>query len=306
MKPFLFGLFAVLLSVSAPAQEPGLLAHWELSPDRSQNSGVRAVAGGVALVLSGPTRLVNDPGPSRIELGGRDERITVAPRAELGLLPERDITVETWVRVDRISPWGGMVGYVQDNGDFERGWLLGFTNSHFVFGLATDGGKRLSYLPAAKPFETNRWYHVAGTYDGTVQRLYLNGNLVAEGRGQSGSILYPPKAAFIIGAYQDDDERYPLAGALSRGLGERAVAKTFRSQAKPFPGARAPAAPLPARLRTVRRLARSQKRCRELGNRGGCAHTPCLGMAGRDYSNPRGWGGRSESLRCHPRPRKGS
>ena len=40
-------------------------------------------------------------------------------------LPQRAIAAEAWVRVDKPLRWGGIAGAIQDNGSFERGWLLG-------------------------------------------------------------------------------------------------------------------------------------------------------------------------------------
>ncbi len=218
MKPVQLLLFVLLLAIAAEdarAQETGLIGHWEFSPDRSQNSGIRPVAGGPALALIGNPVLTKDPGPPRVELVGGAERIVVSPKFDKLLLPAREITTEAWVRVDRVSQWGGIIGAIQDNGDYERGWLLGFMNSNFTFGVATEGGKRLTYLPATQPFETNRWYHVVGTYDGAEMHVYVDGESVASSREQSGPILYPPSAPYVIGSYQDDDECYPLAGAIN-------------------------------------------------------------------------------------------
>lgn len=223
------------------AQEAGLIAHWELSPDLSQNSGLRAVAGGVELSMVGAPKLVRDPGPPRVELSGQDEKILVSGKLEKAFLPERDITTEAWVRVDRVTQWGGFVSHLQDNGDYERGWILGMQNDHFMFGLAGEGLKKLTYLAAPKSFETNRWYHVVGTYDGTVQRVYVNGELGAESREQTGAILYPPKAPFVIGSYEDDDERYPLTGAIHevrlyrRALSSDEVRRHYTAHKSLFP-----------------------------------------------------------------------
>ena len=61
------------------------------------------------------------------------------------------------------------------------------------------------------------WVHVAGTYDGSVATLYMNGVLVVtsetSGRPQSGNIYYPDSnyqsvngGWFALGAYHDADE----------------------------------------------------------------------------------------------------
>jgi hypothetical protein len=58
---------------------------------------------------------------------------------------------------------------------------------------------------------------------------------------QSGDILYPDRFAFEIGAYQDDDERYPLTGRLrevkllGRALTEKEIAAEFEASRLPFP-----------------------------------------------------------------------
>lgn len=238
-------LAAVAVGWLAHAAETGLLGHWEFTPDRGQNSGMRAVTG-KEVSFSGGVRLVKDPGPPRAELTGRDERIVVSPGLDRSLVPSRDMTAEAWVRVDRVSDWGGFVGAVQDNGDFERGWVLGSVKSSFSFGLASTNAGRLTYLAAPTPFATNTWHHVAGTYDGTTMTLYVDGQPVATSAAQSGDIFYPPSASYVIGAYVDDDERYPLAGAVNevrvwrRALAGEEVAARHAAKKALFP------APAPA------------------------------------------------------------
>jgi outer membrane protein assembly factor BamB len=229
-----------LSPVASFAQEAGLIGHWEFSPDRTQNSGMRAVSGKEVSFSGGP-RVVKDPPPARVELAGRDESIVIASGIDKTLLPATEMTAEAWVRVDKTSQWGGLVGALQDNGEFERGWLLGFVNSNFSLGLATEKAGRMTYLASTKPFETNHWYHVAGTYDGTEMRVFVNGELTATSREQSGPIFYPPSAPFVIGSYKDDDERYPLTGAIHdvrvyrRALKSEEIAAHYNAKKSIFP-----------------------------------------------------------------------
>jgi len=234
------GVAMLVCAMTGRAQEPGLLGHWEFSPDRTQNKGMRAVTGPEVTFFGSP-RLTKDPGPPRIELPGGDERIVISSVLDRAWLPAREMTAEAWVRVDRFGDWGGFIGVVQDNGDFERGWVLGSMKSSFSFGLTTEKAGRLTYLAAPQPFVTNRWYHVAGTYDGSEMRVYVNGALANSSRDPSGPILYPPTAPFVIGSYQDDDERYPLAGALNevrlyrRALDADEIRRHYESRRALFP-----------------------------------------------------------------------
>ena len=142
------------------------------------------------------------------------------------------MTLEAWVRVDKSLEWGGIVGALQDNGEYEKGWLLGYRGNQFCFALNTEGSKRLTYLTSPTEFETGRWYHLAGTYDGTTQRLFVDGQQVAQATEQSGAVAYPPKTWLEIGAYHDDNELYMMTGRLHevRLLGQALTAEAVNER----------------------------------------------------------------------------
>ena len=211
-------LLAIVVTIwtqsSAGAQEPGLLSWWSFSSDRKQGASIKARHGGPDITPSGGYRFASEPKPARIELPGRDERLLLAESVAKAILPKQDLTIESWVRVDQTQDWGGIFSAIQDNGDFERGLMLGFRKDRFCFGLATEAGRKLTYLDAKTPFTTGRWAHVLGTYDGKVQRVFVNGELLGENTEQSGPVWYAPAGPVVLGAFQDDDEFYRLRGAI--------------------------------------------------------------------------------------------
>ncbi len=160
-------------------------------------------------------------------------------------LPTTEMTATAWVRVDEAAQWGGLVGCLQDNGDYERGWLLGFEGTKFSFALcgAGDAGNGLTYLAASRPFRLGSWHHVASTYDGTTMRLYLDGQEVGVSQAESGPISYPPRGIYVVGAYKDDNEEYRLTGQLHevrvyrRALSAAEVQTQSQSLASGFPAA---------------------------------------------------------------------
>ena len=216
MKPLRLLLVwsAALVATSVPAQESGLVSWWSFSSDRQQGSSIKAWHGGVNITPSGGYRFAEEPPPGRIELPGRDERLLVAASIDKALLPKQDLTLEAWVRVDQPQEWGGIFSALQDNGDFERGILLGYRQDRFAFGVATEAGGRLTYLTADTAFAPGHWHHVVGTYDGAIQRIFVNGRLAGESTVQSGPVWYAPSGPVVVGAYQDDDEFHRMRGAL--------------------------------------------------------------------------------------------
>ena len=128
-------------------------------------------------------------------------------------LPKQNIAIEARVRIDQSQRWGSIASYSQDNGSYERGWILGFNGDQFSFRLSTGG--QLLEVKAPQSFKPGHWAHLLGTYDGKKISLFINGVLVAT-RIASGPIVLPDiPTPFVIGAYKDKDEFYPINGRIS-------------------------------------------------------------------------------------------
>jgi len=215
---------------------------WRFDADHVDGVVVEDLSGDLDGEIEGPFRLEDQP-PAIVLDGGTGH--VVVPAARVRDLPVRDISVESWVRLESGTRWGGIAGFVQDNGAFERGWVLGYDESSFNFALSATG--TLDYLTAASGFELGRWHHVVGTYDGRNLRVYVDGVLEAESRSQSGDIDYAT-STLVIGSYTDDNEFYALDGKIhevllhDEALSPAAVAASYESKRGLFdPGADPPA-----------------------------------------------------------------
>lgn len=135
-------------------------------------------------------------------------------------LPINSLTVSAWVSLDETLPNGGIVSAFQDNGDAEKGWVLGYNENAFSFALASeganDGDGKMTYLRGKTSIEKGKWYHLCGVYDGKTMQLWVNGTLDGETEEQSGKILYPKEAKLAVGAYLDDNESFSMSGRLGQ------------------------------------------------------------------------------------------
>jgi predicted phosphodiesterase len=195
----------------------GLLARWAFEPTHVDATVIASTAGHATLRLSGDATIVRTETGAALLGEGMSGFGTVETPVD-ARRPTDALTVSAWALIERPTRWGGLVGRIQDNGDAEQGWLLGYTNDRFSFALASegadDGNGLLTYLEADEPYARSTWHHVAATYDGTTMRLYVNGRLAATSDEQHGAILHPETAPYVVGAYHDANELYPLEGAL--------------------------------------------------------------------------------------------
>ena len=223
------------------AAENGLLHRWRF--EHAKDGVIPAVVGAPAK-YSGAAQVVKTGGLSRLQLKGTDSRAWVTDDFNLVKVPKKSITVEAWVSPAKLMRWGGIAGVIQDNGSYERGWLLGYVNRKFSFVIASEGRQTLGpYMQGITDFQDNHWYHVVGTYDSDTNatRLFVNGKLEASHSNNSGAIFYPPNATFELGGYKDNDEFYHGAidlqeiSVYENALDAATIAKRFNTRKNDFP-----------------------------------------------------------------------
>ena len=142
-----FFLAQGVLSGTVVAAE-GLIDQWQFDSGHVHGNSFKALAGSLDATVVGPVRFASEP-PQALRLDGDSKskhRISVTDDLGQIALPERDITVEAWVKVDEPLEWGGIVGVIQDNGSYEKGWLLGYRKSMLCFGVASEKAGKLTYL----------------------------------------------------------------------------------------------------------------------------------------------------------------
>lgn len=134
-----------------------------------------------------------------LRLDGND--YVVVPEAA-SLRPQR-LTVEAWVKAPE-SP-GRYKYVVSKGGDGCRAGSFGlYSSSNGGMAFYVFDGKKFWRSPSVVPsIWDGKWHHVAGSYDGTAVRLYIDGRQVGQGTPFSGRIEYDlPRRELYIGAYR--------------------------------------------------------------------------------------------------------
>ncbi|KKL25968.1 hypothetical protein LCGC14_2399980, partial [marine sediment metagenome] len=212
------------------------IGHWVFDQAGVHARSVRDLAGGHDATITGNVKLVDRP-VEALTFDGTTTSVEVKG-FRAAQLPQEHISAEAWVCLNRGTTWGGVVGYIQDNGSYEKGWLLGYNASRFNFSVST--ASKLPYLSSKTELRPGTWYHIAGTYDGAQLKIYVNGQL-ENSTPLAGSIAYPPEAFFQIGAYHDQDEFFLGDGLVhevrlyDRALSEAEVQTHYRAKRRQFP-----------------------------------------------------------------------
>jgi len=217
-----FLLIGTLTARPASAHDgPDPAGRWRFEKASVKGNTLEAVLG-PALTIEANARLEQLGRFGVLMMDGEDSPAVVkADKAQLAkLLPKQAFTLSAWVSVDTPKQWGGIIGYFQDNGDSEKGWVLGYDREHFTIGLSTtgadDGNGKITYLKGKSRYKAGRFHQVCATYDGKTLSLYVDGKLDAQTTTQSGPILYPKEStAMTLGAYRDSDEDFRHHGRLS-------------------------------------------------------------------------------------------
>jgi outer membrane protein assembly factor BamB len=221
--------------------DPGLIGRWVFQAPYVAGREARDLAAANHARIEGPVQLewINDR--QALTFDGRATTVEIAQDIGEVELPTSALSAEAWVRVDAGGAWLSFVGAFQDNGDFERGWILGVTDDKFSFAVATQQTPRLTYLTADQTLQYGRWYHVAGVYDGASLSLYVDGERVNRSAKPAGEVLYPSHAHYEIGAYHDRDENFRLRGRIHevcvyrRALSPDDVRRRYQALAGQFP-----------------------------------------------------------------------
>ena len=197
--------------------DPSLRLHLAFGKGKVRGNQATDALGATSFTIHGkPEELVIGPGRGYQFRGATDWLELADDVAHAPFLPAADFSASAWVNLAATTEYGGILGAIQDNGDAESGWCLGYTHDAFTFALATkgadDGDGKLTYLKAKTTLIPGRWYFVAATYDGKTMRLFVNGQLDAESAQQNGPILYPAKGPVAACAYKDDNEFFPMQG----------------------------------------------------------------------------------------------
>ena len=233
--------FCLPVNAKTNAIEDGLISYWSFDKDTVNGKSIEDLWGNQDAEIIGNLQIVKGKFGEGIQLpGGAGARIRITDDIKKAKLPKKEITLELWVWDEQFIEWGGYIVACQDNGAFEKGWLIGTRWRSFSFALSSDGADDgdglLTYLSTANSYDVNQWYHVVGTYDGKEMKIYVNGKLENSTDDQSGEINYPDRIFFTIGAYKDNNEDFSHKGIsdevriYNRALSEKEIANNLKAE----------------------------------------------------------------------------
>lgn len=188
----IFALASVTLSL-ASGIDVNTAGLWLL--DEGTGINVKDSTGNNNGQIQGDAKWVNGVFGTALEFG---EGATVIVPNNATLMPKNQITVEAWVNF-------GDAGVAKDMviARIEPGFSLQKFNNDTMEGWINIGGwKGVRDIPDGEVLLPNKWYHVAFTYNGTMLKVYVNGELDRE--IEIGGQIEIAEAPFTIGSYKGE------------------------------------------------------------------------------------------------------
>ena len=219
MKYLFFVVFCNLL-FGAWGWADEVLAEWVAEKEQVKNGRVEAVHGPWGFEVSEEVRCedakAGQPGHFAFRGDGRKKGAVLLEEMRGRMkLPAASMSVEAWVRIHQPLAWGGILSAMQNNGSYERGFVLGFHKEQFFWGVASQCKQtpELTYLASKTVYQPGEWYHVVATYDGKKMNLYVDGELSSSSVDQQGDIAYPETFKFswvLIGMMIQSTRSMPI------------------------------------------------------------------------------------------------
>lgn len=205
-----------VLSCLAPVAEAATVAYWRFERGTGTTITDSSGNGNTGRLLNGPLFSTNVPTNPIPQTGVANKfSLLFDGNNDAGVIPDSPslrpsgaITVEAWIR-----PTSGariIVGKQIGSGCCANSYQLELSDFRFI--LSDAFGNEYPIGPGFEP-SPNTWHHIAGTWDGSTMRLYLDGLLVAT-RAFAGPIGYDANPVLIA----NDDDGFGIPGhAFFRG-----------------------------------------------------------------------------------------
>jgi Tol biopolymer transport system component len=160
------------------APPPGMVSWWP--GEGNANDRIGTNPGTLQNGVTFATGRVNQA----FQFDGTASYVRVPNNASLS--PVNAMTVDAWIKPASLpDPYTPIVK--KSGPDQVNGYALEFSGSKVIFWVYVNGsGWKAS---ASQPVPLGAWSHVAGVYDGTTVRLYVNGSLVGSPTSASGGIV---------------------------------------------------------------------------------------------------------------------
>ena len=181
-------------SGGSPAVKQGLVAAYGFE----EASGSQVIdASGYANhgTISGATRITTTQFGKALNFSGSNNWITVNDSSSLDLAT--GMTLEAWVYPTETTISGWRTVVMKEQTGSASYWLYANDDSNHPANVVNVGGS-VKQLSAGSRLPGNTWSHLAATYDGLTQKLFVNGVLVGS-RAQTGAIVLSSGALRIGG-----------------------------------------------------------------------------------------------------------
>ncbi|MDO9464509.1 MAG: LamG domain-containing protein [bacterium] len=224
IKVFSIGILTGLLVLTftlfaLSEEEKGLVGFWKF--DKGEGTVVRDSSSnkndGTIIKLGKYTKWVDGRFDKALEFDGEGgvENGGVVIKGTNRYDFSKGITIEAWVKLNdkQVKVWPGfdeiVTNAVKDRGAGFR-FLIFYNSLTFWSG---DGEKKWGVRSnqAKYPIKKNVWYHVAGTYDGSVFKVYINGE--EAGVSEENLALTKGRDAITVGSFMSG-YAYPFNGII--------------------------------------------------------------------------------------------
>jgi hypothetical protein len=113
------------------------------------------------------------------------------------LCPPREMTLECWVKTDRSGQRDNWIANRIYSGATSTGYRFGISHDRLCFEIPLTEWSH--HLVADRPLPLGRWVHLAGTFDGHVMRVYVDGE--EAGRLDREGPIHPNDFNLCLGSF---------------------------------------------------------------------------------------------------------
>ncbi len=172
----LFSLILFTLPHATALNTDGLVGAWLFDEGKGEAVTDSSNNGLDGEIAQGKPKWVDGKFDGAMEFGGAD-MVTVPDDDALDL---ENFTLAAWVNIPEISGKWQIIASKENRGPVGRNYgLFGNINTGVIHYSFTTGGAWNSF-DAQTVVTDGEWHHIAGTYDGSDFKLYINGKVDAE------------------------------------------------------------------------------------------------------------------------------